>query len=768
MRTMTSYTVTRQIAIDAGHRVMTHGSKCRHLHGHRYTIEASCLADHLQAGGEQSDMVLDFGFLKDEMMAEIDGPCDHGFLAHVEDADLLAMFCPEQADPAAWIAAIRTTVGRDKFCLTTATRLGTKLYVLDVNPTAEQLCRHWFGRSSPWLPPGAAGWPSYWRSSSGRPPIAGHPTGTVSLPIESTLPALRAALAAGSNAVLEAPPGAGKTTLVPLALLDAPWLGRRKIVMLEPRRLAARAAARRMATLLGESVGETVGYRIRQDSKIGPATRIEVVTEGILTRMIQDDPGLEGIGLVIFDEFHERSLNADLGLAFCLDAQASLRPELRLLVMSATLDGAPIARLMGDAAVLASQGRAYPVTVRWLEKESRQRFEDGIASLIRRAMSEEPAGDLLVFLPGQGEISRVRDRLADAEPDILIAPLFGDLSQDAQDAALLPDPRRRKVVLATSIAETSLTIEGIRVVIDGGLMRAPRFDPNGGMARLVTIPVSKASAEQRRGRAGRLGPGICYPMWSEAAHRALAPFPTPEIADADLAPLVLELARWGVVDPATLSWLDPPPAAAFGQARDLLIRLDALDTNGCITAHGRAMAALPLHPRLAHMVLKAQSLDRGALACDLAALLSERDILKNGRDADLRTRLELLRDPRGHPLDRGALQRCREAARQMRRQLGLSANDAGVDDTGLLLAFAYPDRIALSRGGDGLHYRLSNGRGAFFPQPDPLCTFDALAVAELDGQRRDARIFLAAPLTVTDIESHFAESDRHLRNRSMG
>jgi ATP-dependent helicase HrpB len=413
--------------------------------------------------------------------------------------------------------------------------------------------------------------------------------------------------------------------------------------------------------------------------------------------------------------------------------------------------------MMGGAAMIASQGRAHPVDVRWLDKDMSQRFDDAVTSLVRRALRDEPEGDVLVFLPGQGEIRRVQARLSDALPDIVIAPLYGDLSQDAQDMALTPQSGRRKIVLATAIAETSLTIEGIRVVVDGGQMRVPRFDPSGGMTRLVTLPVSKASAEQRRGRAGRLGPGVCYRLWTEAAHRALPAFSLPEIIEADLAPLVLDLARWGVTDPCTLSWLDPPPAAAIGQARDLLGRLDALDASGRITAHGRAMAALPLHPRLAHMVFKAMTLGRGGLAAELAALLSERDILNNARDADMRLRVEMLRDPRGQPVDRGGLQRCRDAARQLRRQLGLSFEETSVEDTGLLLAFAYPDRIALGRGGDGLHYRLSNGRGAFFPQPEPLATSEALAVAELDGERRDARIFLAAPLTLAEIETHFAE-----------
>ena len=577
------------------------------------------------------------------------------------------------------------------------------------------------------------------------------------LPIEAALPALLDALAARSGAVLQAPPGAGKTTLVPLALLDQPWRRGGSILMLEPRRLAARAAARRMAELLGEAVGETVGYRIRLDSKVGPKTRIEVVTEGILTRRLQDDPALEGVAAVLFDEFHERSLNGDLGLALCLESQGSLRDDLRLVVMSATLDGGPVAALLGDAPIVTSQGRSHPVAVRWLDSPASGRFEDSLTALILRALAEEAEGDVLVFLPGQGEIRRVAERLGQRRPDLLIAPLYGDLPQQAQDAALRPQPGRRKVVLATSIAETSLTIEGIRVVVDGGLTRGPRFDANGGMTRLVTAPLSKASAEQRRGRAGRLGPGVCYRLWTEAAHRGLPAFAAPEIAEADLAPLALDLARWGVADPAALAWLDPPPAAAYAQARGLLRHLTALDAEGRITAHGRAMAGLPLHPRLAHMVLRGQALGLGALASDLVALLSERDILRGGRDADLRLRLELLRDPRGGGADRGGVQRVREAAKQLRRQLRIAPADDGVEEAGLLLAFAYPDRIALRRGGQGLQYLLSNGRGAFFPEPEALASHDLLAVADLDGDKREARIFLAAPLTQAGLEEQFAE-----------
>ena len=578
------------------------------------------------------------------------------------------------------------------------------------------------------------------------------------LPIEPVLPTLLAALDSGRNAVLQAPPGAGKTTLVPLAILDRPWLESRKIIVLEPRRLAARAAAHRMASLIDEQVGETVGYRIRQDSKVGPNTRIEVVTEGILTRMIQDDPALSAVGAVLFDEFHERSLNADLGLALCLESQGGLRDDLRLLAMSATLDGEPVARLMGGAPIVTSDGRSHPVDIRWLDKPVSGRLEDAMASAISRILREQPQGDLLAFLPGQGEIRRVAAMLQGI--DALIAPLYGDLAQAAQDAALRPKPGRRKVILATAIAETSLTIEGIRVVVDGGLMRLPRFDPNGGMTRLVTLPVSKASAEQRRGRAGRQGPGVCYRLWTEAAHRALAANTPPEISEADLAPLALELARWGVSDPTRLAWLDPPPPAAFAQAVELLRGLGALDGAGIITVHGRRIATMPLHPRLGHMVLAAKAIGLGGLACDIAALLSERDILRGGKDADLRLRIEALNQPPGAAavaaVDHVGRQRVRETTRQLRRQLGLPGQQGSINDAGLCLAFAYPDRVALRRNGGGLQYRLSNGRGAFFREPEALANHDGLTIAELDGDKRDARILLAAPVTMAEIERHFA------------
>lgn len=583
------------------------------------------------------------------------------------------------------------------------------------------------------------------------------------LPIDSILSDLRAALAAHSGAVLRAPPGAGKTTRVPLALRDAPWLGGGKIVMLEPRRLAARAAARRMAAELGEEPGATVGWRVRFESRVGPATRIEVVTEGILTRMLQDDPSLPGIGLVIFDEFHERSLHADLGLALALEAQQGLREDLRLLVMSATLDGAPVARLMGDVPVLDSPGRAFPVETIHLARPEPRRLAEAVAQAALQAM-EDSDGDGLVFLPGSAEIRRVATRLAErpGRSGLDVVPLYGDLPAAAQDAAIGPAPAgRRKLVLATAIAETSLTIEGVRVVVDAGLARAPRFDPGSGMTRLVTLPVSRAAADQRRGRAGRVAPGRCVRLWSEAEDRALAPRPPAEIEVADLAPLALDLARWGGADPATLAWLDPPPAAHLAAARTLLAGLGALDRAGRITAHGREMARLPLHPRLAHMLLAARQEGLGGLACDLAALLEERDPLRGtGRDADLRRRLRLLRGESDPAADRGVLARIRQSARDVRRRLGLRAGeqDGSPDEAGRVLAFAYPDRIARRRPGGEPRYLLSDGPGALLDPADPLAGAPWLVVADQDGDRREAKIYLAAPITLAEIEDSFADS----------
>lgn len=579
------------------------------------------------------------------------------------------------------------------------------------------------------------------------------------LPIDPILPEIRRVLEEGRGAVLQAPPGAGKTTRVPLALLGEPWLADGRIIMLEPRRLAARASAWRMASLLGEPVGETVGYRVRLDSRVGPRTRIEVVTEGVFIRRIQDDPSLAGVAAVLLDEFHERSLDTDLSLALCLEAQEGLRDDLRLLAMSATLDGAAVAALLDGAPVITSEGRSHPVEIRHADPGAK-RIEDAVADTVLRALAEE-TGSVLAFLPGGAEIRRVRTMLEQAAPaDVLIAPLYGDLAPEHQDAAVAPAPDGlRKVVLATNIAETSLTIEGIRVVIDSGLVRVARFDPNSGMTRLETTRISQASAEQRRGRAGRLEPGLCYRLWPEGQHRALPAHTAPEILAADLAPLALELAQWGIGDPGVLRWLDPPPPAHLTQARALLAGLGALDDDGRITAHGRAMAALGMHPRLAHMVLAGKRLGHGPLACDIAALLSERDVLRGRRDADLRLRVEALRA--GAP---GAVHQIRRQARQWRRQLDIGGSgtggEGGIEATGLLTALAYPDRIGRHRGGGGATYRLSNGRGAFLAEDDPLAGEPFVAVAELDGDRRNARIHLAAPVARAALEDTFAERIR--------
>lgn len=586
---------------------------------------------------------------------------------------------------------------------------------------------------------------------------------TTTLPIEPVLPALREGLRSTGAAVLVAPPGAGKTTRVPLALLDEPWLAGGRILMLEPRRLAARAASRYMAGSLGEPVGGTVGYRVRMDTRVGPRTRVEVITEGVLTRLLQADPSLAGAGLVIFDEFHARSLHADLGLALCLQSRAILREDLRLLVMSATLDAAPVAALLGEAPVVVSAGRSYPVETRWLDRRPDGRLEHLVARSVHRALAGSP-GDLLVFLPGAGEIRRVAAELAapDLGPGVQVAPLYGNLPQEDQDRAIAPSPPgRRKVVLATSIAETSLTVAGVQVVIDSGLMRVPRFSPRTGMTRLETVTVSRASADQRCGRAGRLGPGICHRLWTAADDRHLPPRSTPEILEADLAPLALELAAWGVADPADLNWLDPPPAAALAQARALLAQLGALDPGGRITPHGRRMAELGLHPRLAHMALAAVPLGHGGLACDLAVLLGERDIFRRdgglAPEADLRLRAEVLRGAGdgapGHAVDPAAVRRLRAEANQLRRELGLGPDRAGdLDACGLLLAFAYPDRIAQRRPGG--RFLLRSGRGAAFGAPQHLAEAPYLVAADLDDQGAESRIYLAAPVDPGDLEQH--------------
>ncbi|WP_269713566.1 ATP-dependent helicase HrpB [Caulobacter sp. NIBR2454] len=570
------------------------------------------------------------------------------------------------------------------------------------------------------------------------------------LPIEEVLPRLQAVLHNTCCAVLVAPPGAGKTTRVPLALLDQPWIGGRKIVLLEPRRLAARAAAERMAQSLGEPVGETVGYRVRLQSRVSARTRIEVVTEGVFTRMILDDPGLDGVAAVLFDEFHERSLDADLGLALARDAQGVLRDDLRVLVMSATLDGARIAAHLGDAPVVESQGRMFPVDTRYLGRDDRLRLEERVARAVERALAEE-GGSVLVFLPGQGEIRRTETLLKERlrRPDVDVAPLYGALDPAVQDRAIGPAvPGRRKVVLATSIAETSLTIQGVRVVIDCGLARVPRFDPASGLTRLDTVRVSRSAADQRRGRAGRTEPGVCYRLWDEAETRALPPFGKPEILEADLSGLALDLARWGAKGAEGLTFLDPPPTAAFNEARTLLRRLNALDDNGALTPHGERLGDLPLAPRLAHMVLRGAASGQAERAATIAAVLSEQAL--GGRDVDLRHRLEALgRD--GSPRARDA----RTLAARWAKASGKSSAAEPLDDA-LLLAEAFPERVARARGPAG-EFQLANGRGVYLEATDALAREKWLAVGELGGGDARDRILLAAPLDEITLRAAFAD-----------
>lgn len=600
-----------------------------------------------------------------------------------------------------------------------------------------------------------------------------------SLPIEPALPELRRALADHRNVVLQAPPGAGKSTGVPLALLPERWRGDARIVMLEPRRLAARAVAARMAQTLGEPVGRTVGFRTRLETKVSKDTRIEVVTEGILTRWLQRDPTLEGVALVIFDEFHERSLNADLGLALCLDAQETVRDDLRLLVMSATLDGAAVAKLLGDAPIVTAEGRAFPVTTHYRERldmrSSRPQFEDMpqiVARTIARAIEDEP-GDVLAFLPGQGEIRRAQRFLEETSlpPGVRVLPLFGELSPQEQDAAIQPSPRGdRKIVLATNIAETSLTIEGVRIVVDSGQERRSRFDPATGMSRLELGSISRASADQRRGRAGRIQAGVCYRLWSEAEHAGLSAQTAPEIVGADLAPLALELANWGIADPSALRWLDPPPSATFAQARDLLRSLDAIAADGRVTTHGRALARMATHPRLAHMIVRGAELGMQTTALQIAAVLGERDLLRThgqDRNVDLRFRVEALRGERSLPagvsLDQGAKQRALRSIDLLARQLEQTSRDdpkLGNFDVGRLLALAYPDRIAQSRGAGG-RYLLSSGRGAQLPPAQSLAQSEFLVVADLDAGDREALIRLAAPISRELLEADFAAHIEH-------
>ncbi|MBY6057349.1 ATP-dependent helicase HrpB [Leisingera daeponensis] len=576
------------------------------------------------------------------------------------------------------------------------------------------------------------------------------------LPIEDALPELLDALRARGRAVLQAPPGAGKTTRVPLAMLEA-GLTKGRIVMLEPRRLAARAAAERMAETLGEKPGQTVGYRVRGDAKVSKATRIEVVTEGILTRMLQSDPDLPGVGAVIFDEFHERSLNADLGLALCLEVAGALRDDLILVAMSATLDAEPVAGLM-KAPMVTSEGRSYPVETRWLDRPlpAQARRVDALADLVVQAERDTKAtgGGILVFLPGEGEIRRAAGALAKRLPGHChIRPLFGALPFAEQRAAIQPEAQGRKVVLATSIAETSLTIQDIRVVVDMGQARRARFDPGSGMSRLVTEKVTRAEATQRQGRAGRVAEGICYRLWTKGEEGALMAFPPAEIESADLTALALELALWGAA-PEDLMFLTPPPAGAMAEAQALLHMLGALDAQGRITEHGKALAALPLHPRLGHMLLQA-----GPAAAPMAALLGERDPLR-GAPADLSLRLKALRDPKGfernHPyqLNRPVVERIKSEARRLEKQAG--RRDAGLSPA-MMAALAYPDRVGQRRKGDTPRFVLSGGKGAVLDGGDTLAGAPFLVALDTDGNPREARIRMAAQISLAEIRELFAE-----------
>jgi ATP-dependent helicase HrpB len=576
------------------------------------------------------------------------------------------------------------------------------------------------------------------------------------LPVSEALPRLTAALRAGANAVLVAPPGAGKTTLAPLALMAEPWAQGGRILVLEPRRVAARAAARRMAELIGEGApGGTIGLSTRLDRMVSDRTRVEVVTEGLLVRRLQSDPGLEGVAAVLFDEAHERNLDTDLALAFCLDLQRALRPELRLLAMSATLDVARFVGLLGDCPVIESLGRAYPVRVEHRLrdiKESRE-LPEAMASAIREALRAHP-GDVLAFLPGWGEIRRTAERLSGIEAEVL--PLHGEMPPAEQDRALSPSDRR-KVVLATSIAETSLTVPGVRIVVDGGFRRTPRLDPASGLARLATVRISRAAAEQRAGRAGRTAPGVAIRLWTEAAHRGMAVQDRPEILEAELSGLALDCAAWGAA-PADLAFLDPPPAGALAAARALLRDLDALDGEGRITAMGRGMARMGTHPRLARMMLAAVDEGEKALAADLAALLEERDPLR-GRDqpANINLRLELLHGGDHADADRGTVQRIRRAGALHRRRLRLHGTALPGGEAGPLLAAGFPDRIAAKRGGMDGAFRLASGQGARLGATDPLSRAPLLAVADLELLGTEARIRMAAPLDRAALEARFPE-----------
>jgi ATP-dependent helicase HrpB len=576
------------------------------------------------------------------------------------------------------------------------------------------------------------------------------------LPIESILPDLLIAIEHAPSLLLSAPPGAGKTTRVPPALLTAPCLRQQKLILLEPRRLAARRAAEFMSAQLQETVGSTVGFRIRGETRVGPHTRIEVVTEGILTRMLQYDPALPGVSCVLFDEFHERSIHADLGLALTLDVQAHLRPDLKVLVMSATLDGVRLSEALPDAPLIRCEGRAFNVETTYLRFPIDGPVETAAAGRIEYALAHDE-GDVLVFLPGQREIRRVASLLVPPE-HVVVHQLFGESGYRQQQAAIAPAPvGKRKVILSTSIAETSLTIDGVRVVIDSGLARVPRFDPRRGMTGLVTIPASRATADQRRGRAGRLAPGTCYRLWTEQQHAQLPAYPTPEILATDLAPLALDLARWGDPEGAQLRFIDRPPGAHIKQARSLLTLLGALDTRGRITQHGRAMAEIPVHPRLAHMILRGRDLGVPGLACSLAALLEERDILTEGRreDIDLFSRWHAFHT--GSGADRAIRERVRQEARRLADHIGSNAGATAEEHLGILLALAFPERVARKRDPASPRFQMVSGTGALLPDGSTLASEQFLAIGDTDGIGSEVKVFLAARLTREEIEKAFAD-----------
>lgn len=570
------------------------------------------------------------------------------------------------------------------------------------------------------------------------------------LPIQEIIPELKQKLGAHNTIILQAPPGAGKSTVLPLELLNEDWLKGKKILMLEPRRLAARAVANRMAYLLSESVGETVGYRVRFENKISKQTRLEVVTEGILTRMLQQDNSLEGIGLVIFDEFHERSLHADLALALCRDIQQILREDLKIIIMSATLDGQLLSSLLANAPILTSKGRQYPISYQYFPQENNTPIPLQMARVIRKALEKEE-GDLLAFFPGAGEIMRTQELLEKELSGISIQPLYGDLPQQKQQEAILPHPSGiRKVVLASSIAETSLTIEGIKIVVDSGTARVPKFDLRTGLTKLETIRVTKDAADQRAGRAGRLGPGVCYRLWSEGAHQHLLPHRTPEILEADLSPMLLELSQWGVQDIRSLTWLTPPSLGSVNQAKELLTQLGALENNR-ITEKGKEMLRLPTNPRIAHLLLEGENNGLLALATDVAAVLEERDPLPKEAGANLAERIEVLRKWRNKEYvsaDRNTLERIERLAIAWRKNFRIEADKAApnYEHVGKLIAAAYPERIARQQEKDVQRYRLANGRIVKLYEHDPLINESWLAVAHLDAGMNEGKIYLAAPL----------------------